>query len=901
MRFLYWSAILTLLLCSSISITAQTRLSGYVKDVQDGQNVPYASILIKEINSGSITDEDGAFSIELPIGRYHLEIRSLGYEAKQLEIEVTQDSQPIEIRLKPSIVQLRAMEVSARKGKEDPAYPIMRRVMYRVPVYRRAVERYTLQAYTRAVASIRKLPRLINAEIGEGKVKLQDLVGKTFVEEKISRISYSSPNTLEQVILSKRSSIPQAIKDEMNLDNDSTDELLGSDFYAPHFNDILNPITPGAFGRYKYRLLSRTQEGDHVVYRISFRPRTNQISLASGELEIIEGAWAARTMTLDIDRLGMLKQRVTYQLSRVNSGIYLPTTFTSSSKLQTLGIDMSIKYVASMRYKSIELTAEAKQFAQDSLSSNRISNREIERHEELLNARHRRTPNTTAKRHRYERRLKEQEESIQLSIKDSIDTRIDSAYWQSARPIPMQRDERESFVKLDSINLDWAKKAQRRPSSIVLAPSEESGEPKVRTASAKPSAIGVISRLLFSGNLYQKDGWHLGTTSRGGLISHALYNYNVADQLQLGLQLNLSRDIDKLRRWSLSGGAYYSARRRAVLWDAELRLLPLYKKNLDIKLGIGRATNEIGNERQGTLAKLLYNTLTAITGKGYSALYEEQYIDLTASMIPMPALEIKASTSLRRSQGLDLSPIKTSSSWFANLGYWRQAGWQGYEHLQSILPLGHRAEYIDLRTEATWSTKPYHKRSQSGWLSYYNDRRLAPIYRLETHTNIPVGVGGSAFSFVKGSMEHTIKLKHYVDDFLAYRLELGGYLWRDRISPESAYYFKGSNSMIARPTSGTSFYTMSPYTALDGQFFGTASMGYASNRILVNYLPFLVNRMTQEQIHLKLSYQQHHSPYAELAYLWGLKQSFWVGVYVGGAIKPSAFTPSLAIAVQTSL
>ncbi|MDO4692884.1 MAG: DUF5686 family protein [Porphyromonadaceae bacterium] len=900
MKIFSLGCLLALLLYSSLSASAQIRLSGHVQDAQDGQSIPYASILIRETNSGSITDEDGAFSIELPEGIYHLEIRSLGYQAKQLEVKATRDSYPLEIRLKPSIVQLKEMEVRAKRGQEDPAYPIMRRLMYRVPIYRRAVKYYTLQAYSRTVASVHKIPRLLNVDLGNSKVKLQDLVGKTFVEEKLSRISFSSPDTVKQIVLSKRSSIPQALNDEMDFDANDAEEFLSSDIYSPSIQGILNPITPGAFGKYKYRLLSRTTQGDEVIYRISFRPRTNEESLVSGDLEVIEGAWAVRTMTLEIDQLGMMRQEVVYQLSQVKAGIYLPITFTSSAKLQALGADLSLKYVASMRYQSIEATQVGKLLESDSLSTRRLSNRDVDRHEKLLDEQYKRKRSAKGQRHRYERRLEEVEE-LHTSVKDSIDTRIDSAYWQRIRPIPMQREEQESFIKLDSINLNWEQKAQRRSSRIVIVSSDDNGEPQSKTSSSTPSLMGLASRLLFSGNLYQKNGWHLGTIGRGGLISHALYNYNIADQLQLGLQLSLDRDIDNQRRWSIRGGAYYTTRRRTLLWDAELRLLPLYKKNLDIRVGIGRMTKQIGNDSQASISQLLYNALAAITGKSYTALYEEQYINLSTSLIPIPALEVKTSASLRRSQGLDLSPVNTSSRWFANLGYWGGASWQGYEELQRVLPSTHRAEYIDLHAEVTWSTKPYHKRSESGWLSYYSDRRLAPIYRLETHTNIPIGVGGSAFSLAKGSMEHAIRLRRYVNDVLAYKLEVGGYLWRDWVSPESAYYFKTNNSMIVSPISATGFYTMRPYTALEGRFFATASVGYSSNRILLNYLPFFINRMTHEQLQVKFAYQQHQAPYVELGYLWGLKQSLRVGVYMGGAIKAHACTPALALAVQTSL
>lgn len=72
-----------LIILSAIAFAQQKgfKISGYVKDSTTGELLPAASINIKEVKKGTISNGDGYFSIELPAGRYTIEISYLGYKA----------------------------------------------------------------------------------------------------------------------------------------------------------------------------------------------------------------------------------------------------------------------------------------------------------------------------------------------------------------------------------------------------------------------------------------------------------------------------------------------------------------------------------------------------------------------------------------------------------------------------------------------------------------------------------------------------------------------------------------------------------------------------------------------------------------------------------------------------
>jgi hypothetical protein len=55
-------------------------ISGYVLDKDSNESIIGANIIIPSINSGTITNTYGFFSITLPEKNYAIEISSIGYE-----------------------------------------------------------------------------------------------------------------------------------------------------------------------------------------------------------------------------------------------------------------------------------------------------------------------------------------------------------------------------------------------------------------------------------------------------------------------------------------------------------------------------------------------------------------------------------------------------------------------------------------------------------------------------------------------------------------------------------------------------------------------------------------------------------------------------------------------------
>lgn len=77
-------------------------ISGFVTDANSGEQLIGASIYDYQSGRGTICNEYGFFSLKLPMGSTVIQASYLGYQSRQLELEVVTD-QSVNWRLKPSI------------------------------------------------------------------------------------------------------------------------------------------------------------------------------------------------------------------------------------------------------------------------------------------------------------------------------------------------------------------------------------------------------------------------------------------------------------------------------------------------------------------------------------------------------------------------------------------------------------------------------------------------------------------------------------------------------------------------------------------------------------------------------------------------------------------------------
>lgn len=84
-------ALFFLFFCSLAFSQRNVTLSGYVSDLESDESLIGVSVLIPELNTGTITNEYGFFSLTLPPDVYTVQIRYLGFETLTRELSLNED------------------------------------------------------------------------------------------------------------------------------------------------------------------------------------------------------------------------------------------------------------------------------------------------------------------------------------------------------------------------------------------------------------------------------------------------------------------------------------------------------------------------------------------------------------------------------------------------------------------------------------------------------------------------------------------------------------------------------------------------------------------------------------------------------------------------------------------
>ncbi len=117
MKTLFLSFVLIIVLSNTAAATNGI-LEGIIKDKENGQAIPGASIIIVQLKQGRVSDPDGRFTMyNVPVGKYTVRVQMLGYRSVVYEnVEIhTNLKTKLDVSLIPSTVELGEIIVKAER------------------------------------------------------------------------------------------------------------------------------------------------------------------------------------------------------------------------------------------------------------------------------------------------------------------------------------------------------------------------------------------------------------------------------------------------------------------------------------------------------------------------------------------------------------------------------------------------------------------------------------------------------------------------------------------------------------------------------------------------------------------------------------------------------------------
>ena len=513
-RYFLLIAIFFIFIISS-SAQSVSGLKGIVK-TKGGQPLPFAAIAVKGTEIGTISNEEGKYQLDLKPGYYEVVFQYLGFKTGMKSFTIEDKMQTFDVTMEEQALNLGEVRIGSKD--EDPAYTIMRRAIAKSRYHFLQVESYTAKAYSKSSFVITDLPLefMYKKELKEIEKESNFKKGVPILNESVSEVTFNQPNSYKQRVIAARNS------QDKNFANANAYFLTS--FYQPEVVKAVSPLSPKAFGYYKFEYLGAFRENGIEVNKIKVIPRSYGEGVYRGTIHIIEGEWSIYSLDLETVNTGFnigIKQ----VYSPVQN-VWMPVNQQFHVAGGIYGLKGKGDLVISQTFSKLKVNPafqpdivvlDPKKEKEDARRV-KLSNREIKSGD--LEAVVSKQKEFSAKNLRkmmkeYEKKelkeKKEKGEDVDLNftrkdstIVDSLASKRSMAFWDSIRTVPLTVAEVKSYTRLDSIIvIQQGTKSQR--DSLKVSKSDSS---KIKKGSGAGGVLGnVLTGYTFS--FGKKSPWRL--------------------------------------------------------------------------------------------------------------------------------------------------------------------------------------------------------------------------------------------------------------------------------------------------------------------------------------------------------------------------------------------------------
>ncbi|HEX8334978.1 MAG TPA: DUF5686 family protein, partial [Segetibacter sp.] len=279
-----------LIVCTTAGLQAQTfKLTGRITNASR-EAVAFVSVQVKELQSGVVTKENGAYTLLLEAGKYDIVYSIVGYKPQVLTITITKDYIQ-NVILEEDLASLE--NVTIRSKYKDPSVNIIRSVIRHKDSLIASVGAYSTDVYIKAVQqdSSTKQQR-VKAKKDSVKINpYKDIAGMAFTEVFL-KLDFSG----EQKIKEERAGVKKLGNTTDLFYLSSTEGSFN--FYnnlvkVPALSNtpFISPVSYSGLLAYKFKTINVEKRGAYKWYTISVKPRLISNATVEGELTINDSTY----------------------------------------------------------------------------------------------------------------------------------------------------------------------------------------------------------------------------------------------------------------------------------------------------------------------------------------------------------------------------------------------------------------------------------------------------------------------------------------------------------------------------------------------------------------------------------------------------------------------------------
>lgn len=327
--------LLLLLLCG---LPAIAQVKGLVT-AKNGAPVPFASIVVEGTYTGTSSNENGSYTLNITTkGNHTLIFRSLGYKTQEVAVDITSFPHTLNITLEEEKYDLKEVVIS---NKDNPANAIIRNAIDNRKANSQRIMGFEADFYSRGIFRLKNVPKkILGQKIGDLGASLDKSGnGILYLSETVSHVKYQKPNKIhEQVIASKVSGEDNGV----SYNNAAAAEFDFYQNYLPFEVNAISPIADNAFNYYRYQLESTFYANSkQLINKIKVTPKRKKEPAFEGYIYIVEDTWELYAIDLSIKGSQIRKDLLNTLTIKQNFG-YNSKEKTWTKNVQTLDFDAGL-------------------------------------------------------------------------------------------------------------------------------------------------------------------------------------------------------------------------------------------------------------------------------------------------------------------------------------------------------------------------------------------------------------------------------------------------------------------------------------------------------------------------------------------------------------------------------
>ncbi|HMJ69127.1 MAG TPA: DUF5686 and carboxypeptidase regulatory-like domain-containing protein [Cyclobacteriaceae bacterium] len=434
-------------------------IKGVIK-ADDGTPLAYATIYVKQTETGVASDMQGHYEVTLTPGTYDVLYQYLGYESVVRKVEVKDSFIVIDITMKTHVVVLQNLTI--RAGKEDPAYTIMRKAIAKAKFHTQQLDSYTARVYIKGRGQLKDYPWLAKKALEkEGITK-----DRVFIQESVSDITYTRPNKFEEKVIAIYTTGKNESKQSPNA------YVFGS-FYEPEIAETVSPLAPKSFSYYRFEYMGTFKDRGFDISKIKVTPRSKGDNVVEGILYIVEDWWSIHSLDFNVTKLGV-SAKVKQIYNPIDDKVWLPVSQIFKVNGKVFGFEFEGDYLATVKDYKItlnpalpqemvvidektqpeeakEIKAEKKKQPTQKQVKNQKAEDKLKEGKEVTDKELRQLVKEYEKQELKESKQPDVISESTFSV-DSLAYKKDSTFWNEMRPTPLTKEEVKGYEKDDSVH-----------------------------------------------------------------------------------------------------------------------------------------------------------------------------------------------------------------------------------------------------------------------------------------------------------------------------------------------------------------------------------------------------------------------------------------------------------------